>query len=53
VDWYKKLLNHFGWTWLEHKRCKFIDGPRRKDKHPTRLARAFAKKQTRKEIDES
>ena len=50
-DWYRGMLSHFKWTWLEHKACRFIKPPRVKDRTATKLARAFAKRETRREIE--
>lgn len=46
MDFYRKRLNHFGWTWLERKRYH------NRSLVPTRLARAYAKRNVRDEIED-
>jgi len=46
MDFYRHLLKHFGWTWLERKRYH------NHDRTPTKLARRYAKDMVRKEIVE-
>lgn len=53
TDFYRKMLNHFGWTWLETKRYKrlFGDPRRKKERIATKLAKSYSKRMVRKEID--
>jgi hypothetical protein len=51
MDYYHHKVKHFGWTWFEYRSTNAISRPRRKDRVPTRLARAFAKKLVRREIE--
>ena len=45
MDYFRRMLAHFGWTWLErvHRR--------RKDRTPTALARVHAKRCVAEEIE--
>jgi hypothetical protein len=53
MDFYRKMLNHFKWTWLESKKGHFHSGcgasKRKHEKMATKLARAYAKEQDRKD----
>ena len=55
MDYYRHLLKHFKWTWLESRKGHYHSGwgarNRKHDRTPTKLARNFAKKLVRREIE--
>ncbi len=48
VDFYRKRLNHFGWTWLERKGYRGFHS--RHDRTATKLARAYSKRNVQVDI---
>lgn len=51
MDFYRKKLKSFGWTWLEYKFCPYhYDQRLTKRRQVTRWARAYAKRNVREEI---
>ena len=55
MDFYRHKIHHFAWTWLENKLCPYHRprGGARHDRTATKLARAFARREVRREIEVS